>query len=421
MSVSVRNRLSQHRDDFEAHPDREIREFWTLYPKGEPFRVRATLRRHDLADGRIAMLVEAREEDQREPTTIRSADALLHTQVITALFDRDGAELYANPAFRGAFGPGRHRFGRDFVHLAESRPFYDGIAEVGQHRATVLVRTAEGERWHDIHAMRCRDAVTGDGAFLISAFDVTEAREHQHRLIEALEAAEAASRAKSRFLSTMSHELRTPLNGVLGMASILGSGSLTAQQQKAVALIGQSGTAMLEIIEDMLDLVALDGRAIELARDTFDPTTLVLVALEQVRAEATRKKLTLEADLGHLPPGCYAHDASRIRQVLRHMLANAVKFTDTGGVVLSVRGTVAPGGLRFEVADTGPGIPPEHRERVFERFFQVDNSITRRHGGTGLGLAICREFVQLWGGRIGVDCGPEGGSTFWFEVPGAAA
>lgn len=424
MSPSVRKRLEQHLADFEADPGRELREFWTLYPQGMPFRVRATLRRWDMAEGRIAMLVEARAEEQLEPTTIRSADALLHTKVITALFDRDSLELYANPAFRSAFGPGRHRFGMDFVHAGDVQPFRDGIAASAGHRATVRVRTVEGERWHDIHAMRCRDAVTGDGAFLISAFDVTEAREQQDRLAEALVAAEAADRVKSRFLATLSHEVRTPLNGVLGMASILMHGELTAAQRRAVETIARSGGMMLEMIEDMLDIVALDGGRIELAREPFEPDLLLRAAVEGVRAEAERKHLGLSIDTHGLIEAEYRHDATRLRQVLRHLLANAVKFTETGEIVVRAA-TVATGdtglGLRFEVSDTGPGVPETERERIFERFYQVDGSITRRFGGTGLGLAICRELVALWDGRIGVTCGTVGGSTFWFEAPDCAS
>jgi signal transduction histidine kinase len=420
MSETVRTRLRQHREDFAADPTREMREFWTLYPKGKPFRVRAALRRCTLGDGRIAMLVEARAEERGEPATIRSADALLHTQVITALFDSDGLELYANPAFRAAFGPGRHRFGMDFVHAADARPFHEAMIAGAARRATVRVRTVDGERWHDIHAARCRDAVTGDGAFLISASDVTEAREHQLRLAEALEAAEAADRAKSRFLATMSHELRTPLNGVLGMASLLRHGDLSAAQGRAVDLIARCGAEMLEMIEGMLDIVAIDSRAVRILREPFDPATLLRIAVESVRAEADRKRLSLVIDDRRLEPGDCVHDASRIRQVLRHLLVNAVKFTDSGEIaaraatVTDARGRRA---LRFEVSDTGPGVAVAERERIFERFHQADGSITRRHGGTGLGLAICREFVKLWDGSIGVSCGESGGSTFWFEAP----
>lgn len=420
MSVSVRKRLEQHRDDFDQDLQREIREFWTLYPQGAPFRVRATLRRWDFEDRRLGMLVEARAEDQTEPTTIRSADALLHTRVMTALFDRNRGELYANPAFRAAFGPGRRSFGADFVHQADLMPFQSAMIGTGEHRETVRVRTVEGERWHDIYAVRCRDAVTGDGAFLISAFDVTDAREQQRQLADALDAAKAAARAKSRFLATMSHEMRTPLNGVLGMASILDHGGLSERQQRCVEVIRTSGSNMLAMVEGMLDIVALDAGTMTITHDDFDPALVVETAVESVRADAERKSLRLVADLSRMRRVRYRHDATRIRQVLGQLLSNAIKFTERGEIIVRVFTTGSrerPRGLRFEVSDTGPGVPVAARDRIFERFYQGDGSITRSHGGTGLGLAICKELVTLWGGEIGLTCGRAGGSTFWFDAP----
>jgi signal transduction histidine kinase len=420
MSVSVRTRLAQHREDFDLDPAREIREFWTLYPDGAPFRVRATLRRFDLDDGSLGMLVEARPEDQNEPTTIRSADALLHTKVITALFASTGDELYANPAFREAFGPGRHRFGASFWRTGDLLLFEKGLREAGLHRATVRVSTTLGDRWHDIHAVRCRDAVTSDGAFLISAVDVTEAREQQVRLADALRAAQAADRSKSQFLASMSHEMRTPLNGVLGMASILGNSELTASQRRALEVIARSGQDMLTLVEDMLDIVSLDARTVALTALPYDPVLLLNTATEAVRPVATRKGLTITVDTKGLGAGPFVQDASRLRQVLGHLLSNAVKFTDAGSIVVRVRAEGAPDGtarLRYEVSDTGPGVPEEEQDRIFERFHQLDSSATRQYGGTGLGLAICKEIVALWGGRIGVESGDAGGSVFWFDTP----
>jgi signal transduction histidine kinase len=340
--------------------------------------------------------------------------------VITALFTREGRELYANPAFRAAFGVGCHQFGSDLVHPADAEAFYAGIAACGAHRATVRVRTTDGERWHDIHAARCRDAVTGDGAFLISAFDVTEAREQQHELAAALDAAREADIAKSRFLATMSHEMRTPLNGVLGMASILSSSALNDPQRRAVEVIAASGEAMLEMVEDMLDIVALERGTVDLAPAPYDPALLLGAATGTLREAAERKGLRLETDTRHLRPGVYINDASRLRQVLRHLLGNAVKFTETGSVTARAISTIGEDGfarLRFEIADTGPGVPEAERLRIFERFHQCDQTATRRHGGTGLGLSICKEFVALWGGRIGLTCGATGGTTFWFDTP----
>lgn len=423
MSIGVRKRLAQHREDFELDPARRIEETWTLYPFGAPFRVTAILRRCDLDDGRAGMLVEANPDDGKTPSTVRSADALLRTPVLTALFDANGDELYANPSFRAAFGPGRRRCEDILRDHGDWAPFAEGLAAFGEHRATVRAATMAGLRWLDVHASGCNDAVTGDGAFLLSALDVTGARRQQQRLKEALDAAEAANEAKSRFLATMSHEMRTPLNGVLGMASVLEHGRLDRAQAQSVEMIRRSGIQLLEIVEDMLDIVALDSRAVELTPTSFSPSALVGAAIEGARRRAEAKALRLECDVASLHALRFTHDASRIRQVLGHLIDNAIKFTPNGVVMVAVEplnGDFARG-LLFKVCDDGVGVPPGEEQAIFERFHQVDGTITRRQGGTGLGLAICREMAALWGGEIGVTPREPQGSTFWFTVPALEA
>jgi signal transduction histidine kinase len=418
MSPSVKMRLFQHMEDFRVDPDREIREFWTLYPGGKPFRVRATLRRYELPHGRLGMLVEAHKEELTEPATIRSADALLHTSVITALFDKAGVELYANPAFRQAFGPGRHRFGSDFAAPELAEAFIRQVETAGEHRETVLVHTVEGKRWHDMLAKRCRDAVTGGYAILISAVDVTVAREYQDQLITARKNAEAADRAKSMFLSTISHEMRTPLNGVIGLSHLLARTELDEKQRKMVSMVAGSGADMLEFIENALDVVDLDSDAVEIRHDEFDVALLVGSVVEMFQEKARQKGISLVTDLEALRHRKWKHDPLQIRKVLRQLVANAVKFTESGQVDVRVT-MLADETLRFEVADSGPGVPPDSREKIFERFYQVDGSWTRRSGGSGLGLAICRQLVSLWGGEIRVSAKSDAGSIFWFTVPGA--
>lgn len=421
MSASVKTRLAQHYEDFLVDPGREIREFWTLYPNNKPFRARAILRRCGLPDGGIGMMVEARAEDMREPATVRSADALLHTQTIVALFDRNERELYANPAFRAAFGPGEHYFGRNFVSPADLLEFEEALAGVGEHRATLRVRTVAGERWHLIHAIRCRDAFTGEGAFLINATDVTESREQQQELKRARDVAEAAVKVKSQFLATMSHEMRTPLNGVLGMASVLAGSNLDPQQRKMLEIVQASGERMLELVENVLELVALDSQTVELASEPFELDLVLEAAIGSSAAAAKAKGIRIITSIGDLRGvGELRHDASRIGQVLRHLIDNAVKFTHRGFV--SVRAEIEDGAcLRFEVADSGIGIAEKARQSIFSRFFQVDSSSTREKGGSGIGLAICKELVDLWGGEIGVESEPGRGSVFWFTVPGVVA
>ncbi len=418
MSPSVKMRLFQHMEDFRLDPDREIREFWTLYPGGKPFRVRAILRRYELSSGRLGMLVEAHKEELTQPETIRSADALLHTSVITALFDDDGTELYANPSFRGTFGPGRHRFGSNFAAPEQAEAFIRSVEAAGEHRETVLVQTVDGKRWHDVLAMRCRDAVTGEHAILVSAVDVTVSREYQDQLIAARTTAEAADRAKSMFLSTISHEMRTPLNGVLGISHLLGRTRLDAQQQKMVSMVTRSGVDMLEFIENALDVVDINSNPVEINREEFEIGLMVGSVVEMFKEKAQQKGIRLRIDLEAMPHRKWVHDPLQIQKVLRQLVSNAVKFTDAGEVVVRAA-MLADKTLRFEVADSGPGVPPELRSKIFERFYQVDGSWTRRSGGSGVGLAICRHLVSLWGGDIQVSARPETGSIFWFTVPDA--
>jgi signal transduction histidine kinase len=421
MSASVKTRLAQHYEDFLSDPDREIREFWTLYPNNTPFRVRAILRRCHLPEDSIGMLVEARAEDLREPATVRSADALLHTQTMVALFARDESELYANPAFRAAFGPGKHFFGRNFSSPADLIDFEEGMRQNGEHKGTVRVRTVNGERWHMVHAIRCRDAFTGEGAFMINATDVTEARDQQQALKEARDFAEAAVGAKSQFLANMSHEMRTPLNGVLGMASLLATSSLDDQQRQMLSVIQQSGQQMLGLVENVLELVALDSKSVELSFGEFRLDLLVGAAVGAHADAASDKGLRMITVIGDVPEGMMLkHDASRIGKVLRELIANAVKFTEKGAI--SIRAEIVDGhAIRFEVADSGIGIPRTQVGQVFSRFFQVDGSSTRTFGGAGVGLSICREVVDLWDGQIGVNSDEGRGSVFWFTVPDAVA
>ncbi|MEO0425824.1 MAG: ATP-binding protein [Pseudomonadota bacterium] len=418
MSTSVRSRLDQHREDFTLYPDREIDELWTLYPQNHPVRVDAILRRYNFDHGDFGMLVEARPQEVREPDTIRSADALLHVQSVIALFDQAGHSLYGNPAFRRTFGPGEQVFGALFSEPADLLDFVEGLREGGEHRLTCRLHTTVGERWFDIFAVRCKDAVTGDGAFVVTMLDVSEARAYQHELADARDRAEIAVRARSHFLSTVSHELRTPLNGVLGMASVLKQSPLQSSQRQMVDIISSSGERMLALVDDILKLVELDSGTVELEKEPFDPSLVLTAARAKVEAASEQKGLRVfvASHLHHSDKFC--HDPARIGQVIDQLLDNAVKFTKSGFISLRVSSS-EDGTLGFEVGDTGPGIPEEALPVIFDRFYQVDGSATREAGGTGIGLSICRALVDLWDGSIKVHSEFGRGSVFSFTVPGA--
>jgi signal transduction histidine kinase len=231
----------------------------------------------------------------------------------------------------------------------------------------------------------------------------------------AKEDAEAANAAKTRFLANMSHEVRTPLNGVLGMAQVMAADTLTEPQGRRLRILEESGRSLLTLLNDILDIARLESHAVKLRAEVFDLAAMVEASCAAFSGAAAAKGLTLDVDIAADLRGRWTGDPMRLRQVLGNLVANAVKFTDEGGVTVRVRHSGK--GLRFEVEDTGMGIAAEHVPDLFKTFSQVDTSLTRAHDGAGLGLSICRELVELMGGTIGVHSSPGLGSSFHFVAP----
>jgi len=354
---------------------------------------------------------ELKEAEERARSLFESQGDLI------LLRDAQGRITFANDAFCELAGKPRDALIGSPFQLTILEQGESAIEPSGTRIHDQKIATAIGPRWIAWREGLVRVDAGSPAETQCVGRDVTDRTETERALAEARDQADAANRAKSRFLAMASHEIRTPLNGILGMSGLLLDTALTPEQMTYAKAVKTSGDALLALIEELLDYSKIEAGKIDLEHRPFALHTMIEDITELLAPRAQARKLEIAAFIDERVPAQVIGDAARLRQVLLNLAGNAIKFTEKGGVALIVEPGIWRNEISFFVRDTGIGIAPEARERIFREFEQANDKIARNYGGTGLGLSISERIVRRMGGRITLESEPGAGSTFELSLP----
>lgn len=387
----------------------------------------------DIVSIHVDVTEDVRKEAELERQRVYMQSVLENTSDGIALLDNDGRFVMFNNRFLELYDIAREKveWGISYFDLAAMFGDLRGMGEA--ERRTEIERRYEfainpeitdiRRRLGDGRTLHIHKAVLHGGGCVMTYRDMTADLKREEDLVSARQLAEESSRHKSEFVARMSHEMRTPLNGILGIAALLQRTQLDIKQSDLIDVISGSGKVLLRLIDDILDLSKLDAETFEVVEDKFFIRDLVLQSIGIINPSATEKGLVIRFEDAPEPIPRLNGDMVRIEQILLNLLTNAVKFTEHGHIEISLDSETGPEGITVtvSVSDTGVGIAADKLDQIFNRFYQIDGTVTRKYGGAGLGLAITQKLVDTMGGAIQVFSEPGVGTTFRIRLTMPAA